>query len=116
VDRDDGVARVVLAREERLLLQPVELPLQAGHALRDLVQLAVVGGEPDELAQIRGLLREGVVPIAPAREARVFRGDLRSQLLVIPEAGRAHRLLELAEADAQGIRVKGNHGPSSTGP
>ena len=51
-----------------------------------------------------------------AREARVLGGSLRRSLLVVPEAGRGHRLLELIEADAQGIRVKGNHGPSPAGP
>ena len=116
MDRDDRVARVVLAGEEGLLLQPVKLTLETRDTLSYLVQLAVVGGERDELVEVGGFLREAVVALTPARQPRVLGRGLRGPLLIVPEAGRSHRLLELASADAQGIRVKGNHGPSPAGP
>ena len=42
VDRDDGVARVVLAAEERVLLESLELALERRESRLELVELAVV--------------------------------------------------------------------------
>jgi len=50
-----------------------------------------------------------------ARDTRVFCGDLGGALLVVPEAGLAHPLLQLGAAGGQRIRVKGNHGPRRAG-
>jgi hypothetical protein len=43
VNGDDGVAGVIVAGEERVLLQPVELPLERDDVLLEVLQLAVAG-------------------------------------------------------------------------
>jgi hypothetical protein len=116
VDRDDGVARVVVAGEERVLLQARELARERLRALERLVELAVLGDESGELHEVGRLAREGVVAPEPPGKARLLRRDLRRPLLIVPEAGLAHRLLELGEPSSQRIGVKGNHGPSRAGP
>jgi hypothetical protein len=116
LDRDDGVAGVVFPGEERVLLEAVELALQRSDALAHLVELAVVGREPDQLAEVARLAGQRLVAVAPSRQARVLRGDSCRPLLVVPEAGHPHRFLELAQPGAQRVRVKGNHGPSRAGP
>ena len=96
VDRDDRVAAVVLAVEERILLEPGELGPQRRERRGDLVgHVAVHLGE---LPRVVVLLVESPVALEALRHPGVLRRDLRRLLLVVPEAGRAHLLLELGRA------------------
>jgi hypothetical protein len=92
VDLEHGVARVVLAVEQRVLLQSSELALEARHELRDLV---LVLAELVELARVRELALKSLVALELAREPGVLGRDARRRGLVVPEARRAHRRLEL---------------------
>ena len=89
------VARVVLAGEERVLLEPVQLTLQRRDERRQVaVVVALAGQRADRLV----VVGEAVVRLELARHARVLGGDPRRLLLVVPEAGRAHARLELGRA------------------
>ena len=93
LERDDRVAGVVLAVEERRLLEPVELALERPDRGLDLV-----GHLRVELEQAGGVLevgRQALVHLEALRDARVLGADLLRPLLVVPEARLAHRLLEL---------------------
>ena len=90
------VPAVVLAVEEGVLLHARELALERDEALRDLV--AEVLAEREQLARVLVLLVEPLVALELAGGARVLGRDARRLGLVVPEAGRAQRLLELAEA------------------
>ena len=85
VDRDERVARVVLAGEERVLLQAVELGSERRDAGRDLVLHLAVHRE--QLLRVLVVLDEPAVALEPARQARVLGADLRRVLLVVPEPG-----------------------------
>ena len=114
VDRDDGVARVVLAVEERVLLQPLELvaerhdrPSRSRRRCR----------RPSRAAPWRPRSRAGAARSARAAcQARVLGRDRRRALLVVPESRCAELGLELGEPLPQALGVKGNHGPSRAGP
>ena len=87
---------VVLAGEERVLAEAVELLLDRAHVL---VQLA--GEVAVELEQLLGVLvvaDEPLVAVESLRQSRVLGGDVRGAPLVVPEAGLAHRLRELGRA------------------
>src|SRR5205085_8635361 len=113
VDRDDGVACVVLAGEERVLLQTFELTLDRSDLLGDLgLERAV---EREELLRVVVFAREALVAFEPAGDARVFRRDLSRAFLVVPEARLAQLRLERGAAGGQRIGVKGNHGPTRGG-
>src|SRR5579863_379025 len=112
LDGDDRVAGVILAREERVLLQ-----------LRELLLRLVQDGEQLLLGERRGaLLQEGevalqlLVPVELALRARVLGRQLRGSLLVVPEIGFPELLSELGDTGRQRSDVKGNHGPSPAGP
>ena len=98
LDRDDRVAAVVLAGEERVLLEAFELGLERDERGLDLGGHVAVHGEE--------LLRVVVLAARGARSARAACCDARvlgarsaaAALLVVPEAGLAHLLLELGGA------------------
>ena len=113
LDRHDRVACVVLAGEERILLQPLELAAERHDRLLDVVGEALV--QLEQLARVVVLARQPVVALEPPREPCVLGGDHRGMLLVVPESRLAELLLELGDARRQSIRVKGNHGPSRAG-
>src|SRR5262245_48961413 len=114
VDGHERVARVVLAREQGVLLEPVELLAQRRDAGGDLVLHVAVHRE--QLPRVLVLLGEAAVaPEAPG-QASVLGADLGRMALVVPEPGRAELLLELGDAALQLLRVKGNHGPRQAGP
>ena len=96
LDRHDRVAAVVLAGEERVLLQPLELAAQRHDRRRDVVREALV--QLEQLARVVVLARQAVVALEPPREARVLGGDGRRMLRVVPEAGLSELLLELGDA------------------
>src|SRR5690349_11866983 len=114
VDRDERVTRVVLAGEERVLLQPVELVAERRDARRDLVLHLAVHRE--QLLGVLVVLEQPAVAVEPARQARVLGADLRRMLLIVPESRRGQLLLELGHPALELIRVKGNHGPRRAGP
>jgi hypothetical protein len=116
VDGDDRVPGVVLPAEERLLLEPVELAAQGEHALLDLVQLAVLVGEQEQLLEVARLPAQAVVHLQPAREPGVLGGRPRRNLLVVPEPRRAHRLLEQRQPRPQAVRSKVITDPGKLGP
>ena len=115
LERHDGVAGVVVAVEERCLLEPLELAVErpdrrgdlAGHRRIQLVEVACVLVLAHELAR-----RSRCV----LRDARVLGARLLGSGLVVPEPGRVHLGFERGAALSQASRVKGNHGPSRAGP
>ena len=114
MDRDDRVAGVVLAVEERRLLEPVELASDRHERGGDLVAHLRV-----ELVQLAGVVevaRERRVALEAAREPRVVGGGLRGAGLVVPETRLAHGGLELPYAAFERSGVKGTHEPSRAGP
>src|SRR4029077_13575266 len=114
MDRDERVAGVVLAGEERVFLQAGELGAARRDAGGDLALHLAVHGE--QLLRVLVVLDESAVALEATRQARVLGADLRRVLLVVPEARRAQLLLELGDAALEVIRVKGNHGPRQAGP
>ena len=113
VDRDDGVTGVVLAVEERVLLQSRELGRDGRQLRPQLVLERRVHLE--ELARLLDLAVQPLVAVEPARDARVLGGDARCLLLVVPESGGAHGGFELFLAGRQLNGVKGTHEPSRAG-
>jgi hypothetical protein len=97
VDRDHGVAGIVLAVEERVLLQPCELGAQRPEAGGDL--LGHVAVHRGQLLGVAVLLGQPPVAFEALRHARVLGGRGRGPLLVVPEAHGAHLLLELGRSD-----------------
>src|SRR5215213_9304906 len=114
MDRDDGVSGVVLAGEERVLLEALELAMDRSQGFGDLVRHLAVHGE--ELTRVLVLAAQPVVPLEAPREAGVLGGDSRRPLLVVPESRLTELALELGHARPQRVGVKGNHGPSRAGP
>ena len=110
---DDGVTGVVLAVEERVLLEPLELAPD-----RLQLRLDVAGELGLELEQLGGvvvLALEPLVALEALREAGVLGRDGGRAGLVVPEARLPQLLLELGDAGCYGIRVKGNHEPRRAG-
>jgi hypothetical protein len=96
VDLEDGVACVVLAREEGVLLQAAELGLERCDKLSDLL-LALA-----KLAELDGILELSVEPLVAlklARQSGVLGRDAGCARVVVPEPWRAHLLLELGPAN-----------------
>ena len=102
VDGDDGPALVVGAAEEALLLAALELALQIAQPRLELGEELAVDGVAGELLAHQLLRRLEVAELAfelgelletPLQPAVLGRG-LRGALLVVPEVGRAHALLE----------------------
>ena len=116
VNRDDGVPGVVLTPEERVLFQPREVPLQGHEGRSDLAELPIVGGEFEQLLEVGDIAGKPVVALEMARQASMLGREGSRLLLVVPEPGLAHRLLELAQPGADQLGVKGNHEPSRAGP
>src|SRR5919108_2671935 len=114
VDRDDRVTRVVLAGEECVLLEPVELLAQRRNTRGDLLRHVAVHGE--ELLGVLVVLCQAAVALEAARQARVLGADLGGSALVVPQARGTELLLQLGDAALQLLRVKGNHGPRRAGP
>src|SRR5579885_849 len=115
LQRHHRVARVVLAVEERRLLQAVELAPQRLQRRDDLgLELAAVHRR--ELARVVVLATEPAVVLEATRDACVLGGDARGTRLVVPEAGSAQLLFERGKAAFELLGVKGTHGPSRAGP
>ena len=112
LDRHDRVARVVLAGEERVLLQPREL---AAHVAQHGLEL-LVRERAHALAQELDVRDELVIALELLLSALVLGGEQRGALLVVPEVGLGELLFQLADSAAQRGGVKGNHGPSRAGP
>jgi hypothetical protein len=109
VDGHERVAAVIGAREQALLFELAQLRLDRVDLLGQLVgQRAVLGGELVEALEVVDLALEGAELLELAARARVLRRDLGRALLVLPEAGRAHGLLELGDLALQPRRVKGS--------
>ena len=113
VDRDDGVAAVVLAVEERVLLEPLELAAKRLQLGLDVGR--ELGLELEQLGGVVVLALQALVAVEPLGEAGVLGRDGGCAGLVVPEARRAQLLLELGDAGRQRIRVKGNHEPRQAG-
>ena len=113
----DRVAGVVLAGEQRLLLQPVDLAPDAGLALGHLGQEArLVGHQLDEPREVVDLALEGAVGLEPPADAGVLRRQPPGGARVVPHAGRGQGLVQLGVTAFERSRVKGNHGPAPGGP
>ena len=101
VDLEHRIASVVLAVEERVLLQASEFGLERGDQLRDLV---LVFAELEQLARVRVLALQALVALELAGKTCVLGGDARRTGLVVPEPGSSHRLLELCPGAGLGGR------------
>jgi hypothetical protein len=96
VDRDDGVAGVVLAREQPGLLQLGQARLDRRALLRELSRDRVVLlGQLLERLQVADVRLERAERVEPPRDGRVLGRHGRGVRLVVPEAGRLHLALEL---------------------
>ncbi len=96
VDRDHRVAAVVLAVEEGVLAQAVELVLDRPDVRFDLVRHAAV--ELEQVACVLVVLQQTPVALQPLRHPGMLGRDLCRPLLVVPEAGPGHLGLELCRA------------------
>ena len=114
VDGEHRVAAVVLACEERVLLEPLELARDRTQLDRKLLLQRRV--QLVELGRVLDLRPQPLVAIESPLHACVLGRDLRRPGLVVPEPWIVHRRLELAEAGGQRVGVKGNHGPTRGGP
>ena len=109
VDRDERVARVVAAGEEALLLELLQALLNAADLVLELARdLGVLLGELGERLEVLDVTLQVAVQRQPLARARVLGPDLRRPLLVIPEAGLPHLVLERLNALAQLGWVKGS--------
>ena len=113
VHRHDGVARVVLAVEEGVLLQALELAPERLQLGGDVV--GEVGLELEQLGGVVVLALEPFVALEALREARVLGRDGGRASLVVPEARLPQLLLELGDAGGYRVGVKGNHEPRRAG-
>src|ERR687891_382663 len=114
MDRDDGVARVVLACEERFLSQALQLAPERLDVIANFgFEVAV---ESEELSGFVVLFRQVIVTLEPLAQAGLLGRDGCRRPRVVPEAWLAHASLELADALGDSFRVKGNHGPRRAGP
>ena len=109
----DSVARVVLAVEERVLLQALELTPERLQLGGDVV--GEVGLELEQLGCVVVLALESFVALEALREAGVLGRDGGRASLVVPEARLPQLLLELGDAGGYRIGVKGNHEPRRAG-
>jgi hypothetical protein len=99
MDRNDGVARVVAAGEQALLLELGQLGRKRLALLLELAAYRVVfGRQLLERLDVVELGLELAVGIQLALDARMLGRHLRGPLLVVPEAGRLHVALERPEA------------------
>ena len=112
-DRDDRVARVVLAVEERLLLQPRELLARGDDLLGDLGLER--GVELEQLGRLVDLALEALVALELAGDAGVLGRDAGGRRLVVPEPG-APIAASSSASGPSAIGVKGSHGPRRAGP
>jgi hypothetical protein len=92
MDLEDRVARVVLAREKRVLLESCKVRLDRSELLRDLA--LEVGLERVQLLGVLELELQALVALELPRDARVLSGDACRRGLVVAKAGCSHRLLE----------------------
>ena len=102
LDGHDRVAAVVLAGEERVLLQPLQLAAQRHDRRGDVV--GEIGIELEQLARVVVLAGEPVVAVDPLRQPRVLGGHGRRVLLVVPESGLCELLLRAPRAATSGDR------------
>ena len=114
VDGEDGAALVVLAAEEAELLAALQVGLEGRDAAHELLQELVVDGVAAQLLaqQLLGGLEIGEAGLErgevlePALGAAVLGGDPGGLLLVVPEVGSAHALLQRLDLLCQPGGVK----------
>src|SRR5262249_54546045 len=111
LDRHDRVAAVVLAGEERVLLQARELGAHIAEHRRELL----LRKGPRAFAEELDVRDELVVALELLLGALVVGAELCGALLVVPEVGLRELVLELSETGRQRSGVKGNHAPSRAG-
>jgi hypothetical protein len=95
LERHDRVALVVLALEQRLLLEQPELAPERDDRRLDLRRHLRI--ELEQVGCVVVLLPQALVHPEAPRDPGVLRRDPLGALLVVPEAGLAHLRLELAE-------------------
>ena len=113
MDRDDRVAGVVLAVEQRVLLQARELLAERLELGLDL--LVQPGLELEQLGGVVVLALEPLVALEALRQARVLGRDPGGVVLVVPEARLPQLLLQLGDPCGDRVGVKGNHEPRRAG-
>ena len=111
VDGENGAALVVLAAEEALLLPMLKLALQRPQAVGQFGEELAVHGVAGEL--LAHELLSGRELLEPLLQAAVLARDARRRLLVVPERGRAHTLLEGGDLGSQLRGVKDSSAASS---
>ena len=99
VDGDERVAGVVAAGEQPLLLELVEARLDASRAARRARRRSTRPPRPSRPARSRSSTSDVSARQRSRRrvDARVLGADLRGRGLVVPEARRAHLVLELGD-------------------
>jgi hypothetical protein len=116
VDGDDRVARVVAAGEQALLLELVQARLDRLALLLELGgDRVVLGRHLLERLEVLDVGLERAEDVQPPRRGSVLRRDLGRRVLVVPEAGRLHRLLELGDLRLESSWVKGSPRAASAG-
>jgi hypothetical protein len=95
VDGDDGVAGVVLAAEQARLLQLRQAPLDRAQLRVELGgHLLVLSGHLGEVVEVGDVGLQPAEHLQPPLRSRVRGRGLGGGLLIVPEAGFAHLLLE----------------------
>ena len=115
LERDDRVAGVVLAVEERRLLEQAELAPERDDRRLDLRPPCPGRARAGRRRRSYSAVSRSYM-LEPLGDAGVLGRDLLRALLVVPEAGLAQLLLELGDPALERSRVKGNHGPRRAGP
>jgi hypothetical protein len=109
VDRDERIPGVISAGEQPLLLEFAETLLDGGDLLLQLLRdVRVLFRQLGKRLEVLDVALELVVHREPLVRPSVLGSYLRRPLLVVPEAGLSHLVLERLDALAQRVRVKGS--------
>src|ERR1043165_3053548 len=116
VDGDDGVAVVVLAGELHAQLDVVDLGLELGDELLDLVvDVLALAMELEQRLQVLGFGVDRLARCDALLYARALAADVLRLLRIVPEAGRGHLTFDFFQGFFRRSEVKDSSGPRRAG-